>query len=69
MKRNPFRALLRRLRPKVAAGNSGRSPGPDAGGAAGVREPRRPLPPDNLLHAAEEIPPDPRKVDLPDARQ
>ncbi|GAA5072922.1 hypothetical protein GCM10023319_05690 [Nocardia iowensis] len=47
----------------------GGPPGSAGGGTAGVREPRRPIPPDSQLTAARPIEPDPRTINLPDARQ
>lgn len=59
-------AIRRLLGGKVTGGGP---PGSAGGGTAGVREPRRPIPPDSQLTAARPIEPDPRTINLPDARQ
>ncbi|WP_327096268.1 hypothetical protein OIE68_41175 [Nocardia vinacea] len=61
---------IRRLfgRGAVPAGG-GQGPGEAGGGAAGVREPRRPIPPDDRLSDTKRIEPDPPTLRLPDARQ
>lgn len=42
--------------------------GDPSGGAAGVREPRRPVPPDDHLGATRPFDPDPITVSFPDPR-
>ncbi len=65
--RKLLQALRRLLGGKVTGG--GGRPGSEDGGSAGVREPRRPLPPDTHLGATRHPDPDPQTVNLPDPRQ
>ncbi|QBS43700.1 hypothetical protein [Nocardia sp. CS682] len=67
MMRKLLRAIRRLLGGKVAGGGPPR--GGNGGGTAGVREPRRPVPPDNQLGGTRPIEPDPKTITLPDARQ
>ncbi|MFX0579620.1 hypothetical protein [Nocardia nepalensis] len=68
MMTNLMRAIRRLLGGgRVPAG--GQDPGEPGGGAAGVREPRKPIPPDDWLSDTKRIEPDPPTLRLPDARE
>ncbi|QIS10244.1 hypothetical protein [Nocardia arthritidis] len=71
MAKKPRRRIIRRLfiRRRTAPVGGARGSDDDPGGTAGVREPRRPLPPDRPLHAASDLPRETRVIELPDARQ
>ncbi|WP_433726270.1 hypothetical protein ACQP0C_32665 [Nocardia sp. CA-129566] len=62
-----MRAIRRLFGRGVPAGGGG--PGESGGGAAGVREPRRPILPDDRLSDTKRMEPDPPTLRLPDARQ
>ncbi|WP_328410518.1 hypothetical protein [Nocardia sp. NBC_00403] len=68
MKQKLMRAIRRLMGRKVPAGNPGGRDGPDSGGTAGVREPRRPIPPEDPLSATRPFTPDPdpKTIILPD---
>ncbi|WP_433662923.1 hypothetical protein ACQPW1_12730 [Nocardia sp. CA-128927] len=65
--RKLLQAIRRLLGGKVTTGG-GRPGREGGGGTAGVREPRRPLPPDNHLSATRRIEPDPKTITFPDSR-